>query len=112
MKNENDISKIVSFAVTKYIDNPSQELMGFLTDSLNTAMELNCVCLDINTAYILLYIYSKDKTAFTPKIQGYLEALFYHTLEQIENERTERIKKAVIEINQKLEATNNIYNQI
>ncbi len=111
-QNLNDINKMLNFAVKKYVEKPHETTLDNLLVTLATTYELDIYDIDVNTVYILYYIYQHNKAVFDWQLEKYLDSLFYRCFRNCLKLDTLSIENELKNISDKIEATSNIFNCI
>lgn len=108
----NDLNKLIDYALRKYLNDNNENNLNQLLLVLNTMCELNFNNISLDVVYILKFLYDDIRCYFNYNIQKYLENIFYLNYVRILKMRNAQISQDVNELSSILESTSNIFNNI
>lgn len=111
MNNADITNSILFSAITTYINEETEFNTSQLIDVLDTCAEINHKHISLETLYLLLYIYTKQKLKVNIKTRGYLDSVFYDTLMFTLGTRKRKIGKYVEKIKEIDNCESNVYNK-
>ena len=106
------LKRLLDYSLRKYIEDENEDNLNCLISALETFDDLDCNSIELELVYLLLYIYCTNKNIFPIKIQSYLQNLFHRCFKKCQNLRLNIMQKELLEIERKINSTNNMYNDI